>query len=715
VTLRTRLTAAFLAVVLGPVVVSAIAVASTVSSLTHSRENERLAAAASTVSTGISALCQRARAAAEALGATVDGAATTQIRDAAPVTIVERGLAGAARLEDGAGRITAQAGTLPDADRVPWGDCASRLPAAAPIIAAVVELRGPRGELVGRARAAFAVDASMARRLAASAGVDLTILDGDEPVVSTLPARRAGGIALASATSGGNADGLRVTVLEPTAQQPLRAALSTDRADLTGLYVALAAVVVVVAGLAVLAAGYLARTLTRPLADVAQAAELVASGDLDARVPVRGRDEVGRLATTFNRMTRDLKAYVSALTASRDQLRGNLALLGDTLSSTHDLDRILEVILETVMAATGAQAGVVLLAERSASAWPGELVGQCGYGMGGRGVDDLRELRLPIGAGVLGGVAESGEPRRGRVEPDNPDLAPGEPTCRTYIAVPFSGAARPQEDPDGLSGDIETGLLLGGGEPGRLLGVLALYDRLGADDFDDGDLVTLRTFAGQAAVAVENVLLHQEAQRLSLTDPLTGLWNYRYLQASLSREVERAIRFGRPLAVLTVDLDRFSEVNADRGQPAGDAVLAEVAGQMLGVVREVDMVFRRRGEQFVLLLPETSADGACRAAERLCTALREQPVRLGPADREVLVHCTASIGVAIHPTHAREPEQLLAQADLALQAAKTAGRDTWRMAGERTTSANATATGAGEQVVGNVAGARPGDTVGERG
>ena len=712
VTLRTRLTAAFLAVVLGPVVVSALAVASTVTSLTHSRENERLAAAASTVTTGISALCQRARAAAEALAATVDGAATAQVRTAAPVAIVDRGLAVAARLEDGTGRITAQAGTLPGAARVPWGDCASRIPAAAPIIAAVVELRGPAGELVGRARAAFAVDTDTVRRLADSAGVDVTILDGDEPVVSTLPTSRASGVALASATSSrGGVDDLRVTLLEPASGQPIRAALSTGRADLTGLYAALALVVAVVAGLAVLAAGYLARTLTRPLADVAQAAELVASGDLDARVPVRGRDEVGRLATTFNRMTRDLKAYVSALTASRDQLRGNLALLGDTLSSTHDLDRILEVILETVMAATGAQAGVVLLAERSASAWPGELVGQCGYGMGGRGVD-LATLRLPIGAGVLGGVAESGEPRRGRVEPDSGDLAAGEPTCRTYIAVPFSGAGRPREDVDFLG--IEAGI-----EPGRLLGVLALYDRLGADDFDDGDLVTLRTFAGQAAVAVENVLLHQDAQRLSLADPLTGLWNYRYLQASLSREVERAIRFGRPLAVLTVDLDRFGEVNADRGKPAGDAVLAEVARQLLGVVREVDMVFRSSGEKFVLLLPETGADGACRAAERLCTALREQPVRLGPAERELLVHCTASVGVAVHPTHAGDAASLLARADEALQSAKAAGRDTWRLAGEpadRTgmTSANALDASDAVPVVGNVAGAAPGDTVDER-
>jgi diguanylate cyclase (GGDEF)-like protein len=645
VTLRTRLTAAFLAVVLGPVVVSAIAVASTVASLSESRESERLATAASTVTTGITGFCQRARAAAEALAASMDGVAPSPSK---PAALVARGLADAARLEDGAGRVLASAGSLPhQPGRVPWGDCGSRIPAAAPIIAAVVELRGPGGELIGRARAAFSMDTELAGKLGATAGVDITVLDGDQPAVSTERGRAAANVALAAATGDGHA--VRVQLLEPSAGQPLRVALSTGRADLAGLYVVLLTVVAVLAALAVLVARYLARTLTRPLADVAQAAELVASGDLDARVPVRGRDEVGRLATTFNRMTRDLKAYVSALTASRDQLRGNLALLGDTLSSTHDLDRILEVILETVMAATGARAGVVLLAERSAREWPGVLIGQCGYGLAVRGAD----LRIPIGEGLLGGVAERGEPQLGRVPDGGRELSSAEPTCQTYIAVPFSGS-------------------------GQILGVLALYDRLGADDFDDGDLVTLRTFAGQAAVAVENVLLHRDAQRLSLADPVTGLWNRRYLAVSLRREVERASRFGRPLAVLALDLDRFRELDDGRGQQAGDAVLAEIAGLVLGVLREVDLVFRRGGERFVVLLPETGARGASRAAERICAALRDEPVRLGA----VLVHCTASIGVAVYPDHAETSDALLDRADQALGAAKTAGGDTWRITGE---------------------------------
>ncbi|WP_279581796.1 GGDEF domain-containing protein [Fodinicola feengrottensis] len=217
--------------------------------------------------------------------------------------------------------------------------------------------------------------------------------------------------------------------------------------------------------------------------------------------------------------------------------------------------------------------------------------------------------------------------------------------------------------------------------------MLALYDRLGADDFDDGDLVTLRTFAGQAAVAVENVMLHSEAERLALADPLTGLWNYRYMRVSLKREIERAARFERSLAVLAVDVDRFAGVNEQHGHTVGDAVLAGVANRLKAAVREVDMSFRQGGEAFVLLLPE--ADSAARAqtaARRICMSLRSTPITLPASDptrrpTELSVRVTVSVGVALYPHNGATPEDLLEAAEGALVAAKADGRDTWRVAG----------------------------------
>jgi two-component system cell cycle response regulator len=398
-------------------------------------------------------------------------------------------------------------------------------------------------------------------------------------------------------------------------------------------------------------------------------------------------DELGRLAGTFNRMTRELQAYVQALTASRDQLRGHLAILGDTLSSTHDLDRILRVILHTALSATGARAGVVLIVDPSERT----LVARCGVRLTGRwDVPDaeLPALRIPLGTGVLGAVASSGEARRGICGLGGSAL--DEPPCTTYVAVPICA---PATVGDPLApGDLPpAGTPPAGtppaGTPPAALGVLALYDRLGSEEFDDADLLTLRTFAGQAGVAVHNVRMHEEAQRLSLTDPLTGLWNYRYLREALRREVERASRFHRMLTVLVLDLDHFKEVNDRYGHAAGDAVLSEFARRVRVGLREVDVAFRQGGEEFVVLLPETDAYGGAIVAERLGAAIRDAPVVIDPrrhdtstglpADR---IAITVSIGVAVYPEHGGTAQQVLDAADDALYAAKKSGRDTYRLA-----------------------------------
>ncbi|MEQ4301010.1 diguanylate cyclase [Plantactinospora sp. B6F1] len=532
------------------------------------------------------------------------------------------------------------------------------------------------------------------------------------------------------------ADGGRyVRRVGPAPDQPLPLVLSAPRDPPAARYGPLAIVVLLAGVFAVLAASRLARSTTRPLAELARAADRVAEGDLATRVPVRAPDEVGRLADSFNRMTREAESYLRALVTSRHQLREQLAVLGDTLASSHDLHRVLRLLLRAAMTATGARAGAVLLLDPRT----GVLVAQCAEGLDRRGIglgraastsgpvgegpehpaDDRQRhgeppaLRIPLGKGLLGTVAATGEPRRGRLDRDGPRLYGREPRCRTYVAVPLpsSGAngqvpypgvepasATPPLRPATSAGWPGTASGSGSGPPKLTLGmgrtpaggrtaagVLALYDRLGSDEFDDVDLVTLGNFADHAAAALENVRMHEEAQRLSLTDPLTGLWNYRYLKESVRREIERASRFGRMLSVLALDLDRFKEVNDTYGHAAGDAVLAEFAQRIRGAMREVDLAFRQGGEEFVVLLPETDARGAATVAERLGAAVRETPMAIRPrpgavAPVRALVPVTVSIGVAVYPDHAATGPQLLVAADEALYAAKAAGRDTYQMA-----------------------------------
>lgn len=677
-TLRRRLTAAFLAVVLGPVLLGAFFIGASMAAVDHNRSEERLGLAAAAVRTSVNALCQQLRAAADAVALTGDPAR----RAGAAGQVVSRGLAAAVLVTDVAGRITYATSGAPAG---PWLDCSGDGPTGTPIraLTARVELRDPAGTELGTVAAAELVDPAFVSRLAAVTGVGVTLLDGAAApgvVAHTTESSEVRDAVLVTAdrVDGdrviGTGDGRYVRRVGPSPGQPLSLVLSVPSDQPPRLYAALVAAVVLAGLLAVLVAWRLARVTTRPLAELAQAVDRVARGDLTVRVPVRTRDEIGRLASNFNRMTQETGSYVQALTSSRDQLRGHLAVLGDTLASTHDLQRILRVILHSAIAATGARAGAVLLVDGG-----GVLVGQCVEGLDGRWPaavvrPEPAALRVPVGSGVVGAVAATGEPQRGRVEPFA-DPA-GEPRCETYVAVPFAA-------PGGPGGPATDGVTQTGA-----LGVLVLYDRLGADEFDDDDLVTLRTFAGHAAVAVNNVRVHEEAQRLSLTDPLTGLWNYRYLRESIRREVERASRFGRMLSVLALDLDRFKDVNDTYGHAAGDAVLAEFARRLRDEIREVDLAFRQGGEEFVVLLPETDARGAAIVAERLGAAIRDSPILAeahsatsgaGP----VPIAVTVSIGIAVHPDHATTGQQVLDAADDALYAAKAAGRDTYQVAEAR--------------------------------
>jgi diguanylate cyclase (GGDEF)-like protein len=699
------LTTAFLAAVLGPVLLGAFFVGGTVTAVSRDRSLDRLDVAATTVRTSVGSLCRQLQSAADTIAVL-----SATDRRAAADQIVARDLASAVHVADADGRsVFTTAGPLTE----PWTDCAG--PDSAPptagrpvpggplrAIAARVELRDTGGAGLGSVQVARALDAILIERLAAATGVAVTLLGGVGPTIvhstESGPARREVATLAAALGTGETAatpHGRYVRRVGPVPGQPLSLAVSAPGGDPRGLYVVLVGGVLLVGLFVVLAAGWLARSTTRPLAELARAAGRVADGDLDARVPIRRQDEIGRLAGTFNRMTRELQAYVQALTASRDQLRNHLEILGDTLSSTHDLHRILQVILQTALAATGARAGLVLLADPAT----GTLVGQCAEGLTGRWPsptadhNEVGALRLAPGEGVLGAVGAQGEPRRGRVAPDGRPLSAGEPRCRTFVAVPICAPAPPTGDLPGAgitprqAGVLRPTPAAGLPLPVVTLGVLALYDRLGRDDFDDLDLGTLRTFAGHAGVALNNVRIHEEAQRLSLTDPLTGLWNYRYLRESIRREVERANRFGRMLTVLVLDLDRFKEVNDSYGHAAGDDVLIEFARRVRAEVREVDLAFRQGGEEFVVLLPETDARGGVIVAERLGAAVRDRPVTIDPHRVDGVtgtvvrsVQITVSIGIGVYPDHAGTAQQVLAAADDALYAAKAAGRDTYRVA-----------------------------------
>ncbi len=210
---------------------------------------------------------------------------------------------------------------------------------------------------------------------------------------------------------------------------------------------------------------------------------------------------------------------------------------------------------------------------------------------------------------------------------------------------------------------------------GQSIGTLSALRFQKDHPYTEDDLVFFQDVAGRAALAIENALLHAEVQRLAITDALTEIYNRRGLLELGRREIERARRFSRPLSAIMVDLDRFKEVNDSYGHIAGDAVLRTIAERLSSSVREVDILGRYGGDEFILLLPETDPFMACAVAERI----RQRVAIPIPLSRfsggEAALHLTASLGVANLMADTKDLEALIERSDAASYLAKRNGRN----------------------------------------
>jgi diguanylate cyclase (GGDEF)-like protein len=368
---------------------------------------------------------------------------------------------------------------------------------------------------------------------------------------------------------------------------------------------------------------------------LAAAAEAVARGDLDTRVPVPDDNpELADAARAFNEV-------LDAVCRSRAELeaRGRgfgqvLIRLGEVLAATHDRPAIISAVLETTALAVAARAAVFY----GATPGGGTLEGRISYGDAAEGIE------LAAGEG-LAGAAE-----------------------RDVAVVLWPGPVEPsQREPDPAAAAAALPVRSGN----RVLGVLAVYGPMSGRPFSDDEVQMLETLVRQAEIAIDNSFLYDEATKQSITDGLTGLWNRRLFDLRTAEELQRAIRFQEPFAVLMVDIDHFKAVNDEHGHQAGDAVLIELARRLTEATREVDVVTRYGGEEFALILPKTGVDGAMRLAEKIKEAMVAEPFAAGDA----LVPVSVSIGVAAYPDHGLSVPEIISAADAALYRAKAGGRD----------------------------------------
>jgi len=202
--------------------------------------------------------------------------------------------------------------------------------------------------------------------------------------------------------------------------------------------------------------------------------------------------------------------------------------------------------------------------------------------------------------------------------------------------------------------------------------VIELINCIGPEGFDPRDLKLLEALSDFAAIALENARHVKRIHDLTIKDDCTSLYNARHMSYILETEIYRSQRYNYEFSIVFIDLDHFKLVNDTHGHLVGSRLLAEIGNALKGHCRLIDFAFRYGGDEFVILLPQTSKDNALNVARRLHQLIREA-TWLSPEGLNVKI--TASVGVASYPMDSRTKQGLLHLADEAMYLVKNTNRD----------------------------------------
>jgi diguanylate cyclase (GGDEF)-like protein len=269
----------------------------------------------------------------------------------------------------------------------------------------------------------------------------------------------------------------------------------------------------------------------------------------------------------------------------------------------------------------------------------------------GDAAEMLKTVRLKVGEGIAGWVAQHGEPLI------VPDVAADPRFSRriddmtkwqthSIICIPLKAKH-------------------------KVLGVIQLVN-VGPESFAESEIFFLQALCDYAAIAIDNAKAVERIQELTVTDDCTGLYNARHLYKTLEAEVYRSARFGYQFSVIFIDLDHFKQVNDTYGHLIGSKLLAEIGYHIKANLRLIDFAFRYGGDEFVVLLPQTSKDQAITVCRRLLDMMRETKLL-----QEEGLHLTvrSSMGLATYPQDAKSAREIIRQADEMMYMVKNSTRD----------------------------------------
>jgi diguanylate cyclase (GGDEF)-like protein len=319
--------------------------------------------------------------------------------------------------------------------------------------------------------------------------------------------------------------------------------------------------------------------------------------------------------------------------------------LGKALTSSLQLDQVLRTIMEKINEVLRPDTWSLLLMDVEKN----ELFFQIATG---KGAEALKELRIKVGQGLAGWVAQSGQP---------------------VVVTDTSNDSRFFSQVDAKT-KMETRSVVA--VPVRFrdqcLGVIELINCIGPEGFSQRDLALLEALADYAAIAIENARHVQRIHELTITDDCTTLYNARHLNFMLDTEIYRSHRYAFEFSLIFIDLDHFKSINDTHGHLVGSKLLAEIGAAIKEKCRMIDMAFRYGGDEFVVLLPQTSKENALGVANRLHKLIRET---VWLQESGINANVTASVGVASYPTDSRSKAELLHLADEAMYAVKNSTRD----------------------------------------
>jgi diguanylate cyclase (GGDEF)-like protein len=326
----------------------------------------------------------------------------------------------------------------------------------------------------------------------------------------------------------------------------------------------------------------------------------------------------------------------SGLSASKTEL----SFFNDTntiLTSTSDLNKILNSMMEKVKKITDAGAWSLLFNDEPFF----EIVRF-------RTSKKLRKFRFQKGVGIAGWILEKNTP---------------------LIINDVKKDKRYNKEVDKFSNlNIKSVICAPLKIKERVIGVLRLINKKGEDTFTDDDLNLLVNAASYAVMAIERAFLHEEIKN----DDLTSLYNFRYLHQAIDMEIERAERYGSLFSLIFMDLDNFKEVNDKYGHLIGSRLLIETSLILKKNLRTIDVITRYGGDEFVMILPQTSNDGCFLVAERLRKTI-EKNVFLKHEGHTIML--TASFGIASFPDIAKNREELIHLADKAMYRGKFSSKN----------------------------------------